>query len=284
MKLLQFYKDEKICLGIQTDKGIIDVEAAAAKMGLDAPKCTICAMKAGDAGMEILKKIEAGATEFLADVKYAPVVTNPEKVICVGLNYRKHAEESNAPIPSYPVLFNKFASSLNAHNGKVVLPEGYVEYDYEAELVIVIGKTAKKVSKEEAKDYIFGFTCGNDVSNRHLQLNRGGQWMIGKATDGFGPIGPVIDTEADGDNLAIKGYLNGELRQNSNTNDLIFDTATIVSYISETITLNPGDIIFTGTPNGVIFGYPEDQRNWLKPGDVYEVEIENIGKLSNTMA
>jgi len=284
MKLLQFYKGEDVRLGIQTGKGIIDVEAAAAKLGIKAPVCMLCAIRSGEEGMATLKKIEAGATEFLQDVKYAPAVTGPEKIICVGLNYRKHAEETGSPIPKFPVLFTKFASSLNAHNGEVYLTRAYKEYDYEAELVVVVGKTAKNVSKEDAKDYIFGYTCGDDVSNRFLQMNRGGQWMNGKAADGFGPIGPVIDTEVDGDNVAIKGYLNGELRQDSHTSDLIFSTPEIVSYISETITLKPGDIIFTGTPNGVIAGYPADKQAWLKPGDVYEVEIEGIGKLRNVMA
>ncbi|MGE4483953.1 MAG: fumarylacetoacetate hydrolase family protein [Oscillospiraceae bacterium] len=283
MKLLQFLKGGEICLGIQTDKGIIDVAEAAEKLGVQAPKCMKGAIKAGKEGMQVLEKIEKGAVEFLADVKYAPVVTNPEKIMCVGLNYRKHAEETHHAIPENPVLFNKFASSLSANGEEVFLPRAYKEYDYEAELVIVIGKQAKGVSKEEAKDYIFGFTAGDDLSNRYLQMNRGGQWMIGKATDGFGPVGPVISTDVDGDNLDIKCYKNGELRQNSNTNDLIFNTSHIVSYISETITLKPGDLIFTGTPNGVIAGYPADKQDWLKPGDVIEVELEGIGKLKNIM-
>ncbi len=296
MKLLQFYKEEaaccqsgrdndfegRICLGILTDKGIIDVEAAAEEMGLCAPKSVKEAAKAGEKAMAVLGEIAEKYEKYISDVKYAPVVTEPEKIICVGVNYRKHAEETNIPIPQYPILFNKFASSLSAHNGEVFLPRAYKEYDYESELVIVIGKTAKGVTYEEAKACIFGFTCGNDVSNRLLQKERGGQWMLGKATDGFAPVGPVVNTEINGDALAIKGYLNGELRQDSHTSDLIFDTAAIVSYISETITLKPGDLIFTGTPSGVIMGYPKEEQLWLRPGDVYEVEIEGIGRLKTS--
>lgn len=293
VKLLQFYKEEtnhcpsgcgnelkeRICLGILTANGIIDVEVAAAEMGIFAPKSVKDAAKAGEKGMTVLEEIADKYEKYISDVRYAPAVTEPEKIICVGLNYRKHAEETKSPIPQYPILFNKFASSLSAHNGETFLPRAYKEYDYEAELVIVIGSTAKGVTREEARNCIFGFTCGNDVSNRLLQKERGGQWMIGKAADGFAPVGPVVDTEADGDNLAIKGYLNGELRQESRTNDLIFDTASIVSYISETVTLRPGDLIFTGTPSGVVMGYPKDEQRWLRPGDVYEVEIEGIGRL-----
>ncbi len=284
MKLLQFYKGEEIALGILTDKGVIDVAAAAAKLGVEAPGCMMCAIRSGADGMAVLEQIEAQATDYLAEVRYAPAVTGAEKVICVGLNYRKHAIETNFPIPSDPILFNKFATSLNAHEGTVELSKNYVEYDYEAELVLVIGKTAKNVSVEEAKDYIFGVTAGNDVSNRYLQKNRGGQWLNGKACDGFGPIGPCVVTGLDGDNLAIKLYKNGQLRQDSNTNDLIFDTARLVSYISETITLHPGDVIFTGTPSGVIMGLPEGQQDWLKAGDVVDVEIEGIGTLRSIMA
>ena len=215
---------------------------------------------------------------------YAPVVTKPEKILCVGLNYVDHAKESNMDIPAYPVLFSKFNNALAAHNQTISLPKDGEKFDYEAELVIVIGKEASKVTKEDALSYVFGYTVGNDFSARDLQF-RSGQWLLGKSCDDFAPIGPYLITsdEIDPQNLEVKCTVNGEVRQSANTRDMIFDCATIISYVSQFITLKPGDIIFSGTPDGVILGYPEENQQWLKPGDEVIVSIERIGELVNVV-
>ena len=286
MKLTQFLKNEKTALGLCTENGIIDVAEEARLRGLTAPATMLEAITGGEEARQALEALEKGATCFVTDPVLAPVVTGGDKVLCIGLNYRQHAKECNLAIPARPVLFNKFASSLSA-DGQVIhlLPE-YKEYDYEAELVVVMGKTAKDVSPEEALSYVFGYTCGNDMSTRDLQFARGGQWVLSKALDGFGPIGPCVVTAEclDPNNLAIQSRVNGEIRQNSNTSDMIFPVQELISDLSHHLTLLPGDVIFTGTPQGVMHGYPADKKNWLKPGDTVEIEIEGIGTLKNTLA
>ncbi|MBO1002328.1 fumarylacetoacetate hydrolase family protein [Pseudogracilibacillus auburnensis] len=223
-------------------------------------------------------------TKNAADVHYLPAV-DPSTIICVGLNYRKHAEETNAPIPESPILFNKFKNTINAHNGVVPLPKKSQEVDYEVELGIVIGKHCKDVSVDEALHYVAGYTAVNDFSARDLQMKTP-QWMLGKISDGFCPAGPNLVTKStitDPNNLTLKTTLNGKVRQDSNTSDMIFSCAEIVSYLSEHMTLSPGDLILTGTPEGVILGDPEGERVWLKDGDELVVEIEKIGQLKNTM-
>ncbi len=216
-------------------------------------------------------------------LKVMPAVPNPGKILCVGLNYSKHAAESGMDEPAYPVLFSKFNNTIAAHGEKVPMSMEWTQVDYESELVIVIGKTAKNVSEEDALDYVLGYCNGNDLSERALQF-RSGQWLLGKSPDKFFPIGPYLvtaDTITDPDNLRIRGWLNGELRQDSNTSDMIFSVSQIIAYASQFMTLNPGDVISTGTPEGVILGYPEDKRQWMKPGDEYKVEIEGLGTLVN---
>lgn len=212
------------------------------------------------------------------------MVTSPEKIICVGLNYLGHIEESKVKeTPKEPVLFSKFNNALAAHNEKIPVPTVGEQFDYEAELVMVIGKEAKNVSKEEALSYVFGYSVGNDLSIRDLQF-KSGQRLLGKTADKFAPVGPYLVTanSIDPTHLAISLKRNGEIVQSSNTKYMIFDCAAIISYISQHMTLKPGDLIFTGTPEGVILGHPEDQRDWLKPGDELEVVIEDIGILRNT--
>ncbi len=208
-----------------------------------------------------------------------------KKIICVGLNYRKHAEETKAAIPEFPILFNKFHNTITAHGSEIAIPRTTTRLDYEAELVIVISKQAKYVPREEALNYVFGYCCVNDLSARDLQL-RTPQWMLGKIGDGFSPIGPYLVTADEVGNpneLAIKARVNGELRQNSNTADMIFPCDEIVSYISQHLTLVPGDIILTGTPEGVVLGLPKEQRVYLQPGDVVTIEIEKLGSLTNRL-
>lgn len=289
MKLLQFFKENTVRLGVATELGILDVTEAGKKYNVSAPGSLQELLLAKD-GMKTVKSITSRALEvrtselFLSkeEIHYAPVVTNPEKIVCVGLNYIDHAKESKMDIPTSPVLFSKFNNALSAHLDDIPIPEGAKQIDHEAELVVVIGKETKNVSKEEALSYVFGYTIGNDVSARDLQF-RTGQWLLGKSPDGFAPVGPFVVTsdEIDPNNLNIECRINGESRQKANTKDMIFDCATLVSYVSTYMTLKPGDLIFTGTPDGVILGYSKDQQGWLTPGDEMVVSIDKLGELKN---
>lgn len=282
MRLLNFKKEQELCLGIVTESGVIDYTEAALNHGFSAPTSMEEIILGGEAEKLKIAEITKKENRVLSwdSITFAPPITNPEKIICVGLNYKSHGEECNMELPKTPVLFSKFNNSLAAHKESVILPESAFKYDYEAELVIVIGKMGTNITKEEALDYVFGYTAGNDLSARDLQFVSG-QWLLGKTCDGFAPIGPVIVTsdELDPNNLDIKCEVNGELRQNSNTKDMIFSCADIISYVSKYMTLKPGDIIFSGTPSGVMLGYPDDEKNWLKAGDVVNVYIEKIGTL-----
>ena len=284
MKLVQFWKNNAPSLGIQTEKGIVDAAAEAAVRGLYVPGNMLELIRSGEKALKVLSTMAENPACFTS-AKLAPAVTGMDKVLCIGLNYRQHAKECGAPIPEHPVVFSKFPSTLSACGDEIKLNEDYIEYDYEAELVIVMGKTARNVSEENALEYVFGFTCGNDLSERHLQHTRGGQWIMGKTLDGFGPIGPCVATvdSVDCTNLDISCRVNGEERQHSNTSDFIFPVARLITDLSHHMTLLPGDVIFTGTPSGVMLGYPEDQKNWLKSGDTVEVTIEGIGTLTNKL-
>ena len=212
-----------------------------------------------------------------------PVVGQPSKVICIGLNYRDHAIESGAEIPSEPVVFSKFNTTLVGHGDSIRLPAVSSEVDYEAELVVVIGKKAKHVPAAAAMDYVFGYTCGHDVSARDWQKGRpGGQWLLGKTFDTFAPTGPCIvpvSEVSDPANLRVRMHLNGEVVQDSTTAQLIFDIPSLIEHLTKIVTLLPGDLIFTGTPPGV--GAARNPPVFLKPGDDCKVEIEGIGTLAN---
>lgn len=283
MRLTQLWKDDHIILGIETQQGIVDVPAEAQRRGLEAPTTMLGAILAGEQGMEVLKTLSQQPACFVQG-KAAPVVTGCDKILCIGLNYRQHAKECNLALPPAPVLFSKFSNALAADGDCVELDPAYQEYDYEAELVAVIGKPARNVSAEDALSYVFGYTCGNDLSTRDLQFCRSNQWLLSKTFDGFAPIGPAVVTAdaLDAKDLAISSSVNGQLRQNSRTSDMIFSLAEIIADLSAHFTLLPGDLIFTGTPQGVMHGYPADRKNWLKPGDTVAVTIEGIGTLTNT--
>lgn len=215
-------------------------------------------------------------------VSYLPPVKNPGKIICVGMNYRKHIQEMGASVPDSPVLFAKYANAIMAHNQPLPVADISQMLDYEAELVIIIGKTCRNISQQEARSHCFGYTCGNDLSARDLQFTSS-QWMLGKACDHFAPLGPTVVT-ADAinpDDLAITCHVNGHLRQEGNTGEMLFSPDYLVSYLSQYMTLSPGDLIFTGTPKGVGMAMPEENRKWLASGDVVEVDIEGIGTLTN---
>lgn len=210
----------------------------------------------------------------------APV--SPPNIIAIGLNYKTHADESKVKYPSAPVVFIKTTNTVIGPVEDIVLPEmASDEVDYEAELAIVIKKMAKNISEEDALNYVFGYTCGNDVSARDCQLKHDTQWARGKSFDTFCPLGPCIETEMAPDNVFIKLKLNGEIMQDSNTSHMIFSCRALVSYISRCMTLLPGTVIMTGTPGGV--GFSRKPPVFLKPGDKVEVEIQNIGVLVNNV-
>jgi 2-keto-4-pentenoate hydratase/2-oxohepta-3-ene-1,7-dioic acid hydratase in catechol pathway len=214
-----------------------------------------------------------GSTYALDKVRLLPPCL-PSKIVCLGLNYRSHIEEMKLPMPSVPLIFLKPSTAVIGPNDKIILPPGWKHIDFEGELGVVIGKKAKDVPEERAKEFVLGYTCINDVSDRHAQA-ADGQWTRAKGYDTFAPIGPWIETEADPDNLKLETYLNSELRQSASTSDLLFGISKLVNFISDVMTLLPGDVIATGTPSGV---------GPMKPGDAVEVRIENIGTLKNFVA
>lgn len=293
MYLLTFRDGDDLRLGVRTDRGVIDVAAAQAALGAGdypAPESIDAAIAGGEEATAALDELVARASAAEADwlldeseLTLGPSVPHPGKIICVGLNYRKHAEESGMPIPTSPVLFSKFANTVAAPGEEIPLPDAAVEYDYEVELGVVIGETTRDVSEEDALATVFGYTTANDVSARELQM-RTSQWLLGKSLDKFMPIGPYLVTADDIPNpqaLQLRTWLNGDLRQDSNTVDMVFSVAELISYISRHFTLDPGDLIITGTPAGVIMGLPV--KTWMVAGDVVEVEVERLGKLRNTM-
>ena len=221
----------------------------------------------------------SGRTVGLNDVELlAPVA--PPNVLALGLNYRQHAIESKMAMPERPLLFIKATNTVTGPGAPIVLPRiAPSEVDYEVEMCIVIGRTAKHVSEADALDYCLGYTCGNDVSARDCQLKLDGQWARGKSLDTFCPLGPWIETDIDPDNAGLRLRLNGEIMQESNTSDLIFSCRRIVSFLSDNMTLAPGTVIMTGTPSGV--GFARKPQVFLKPGDTVEVEIDGIGTLTN---
>jgi len=289
LTLLTMRRSGEFRLGVKTGQGILDVPEAASLLRMHAPATVDDLLQNEDgpslnALVNAVLESSAARAAFVdeASLEYGPVVTRPEKIVCVGLNYRRHAKEVNLPIPNQPVLFSKFNNTLSAHNSAIKLPvEVATKFDYETELVIVIGKQARNVNETDALSYVAGYCTGNDFSARDLQFDRGGQWMVGKTLDRFAPLGPYLVSadQVNPDKLKIECQVNGETRQSSNTDDFIFNTAQMVSYISRHMTLKPGDIIFTGTPEGVIMGYPKEKQVWLKAGDKIACSVEKLGEL-----
>lgn len=217
-----------------------------------------------------------------ATIAYLPPFSTPEKIICVGLNYRDHAAESGFQEPPYPALFGRFASSLIGHQAPIVRPSVSSDLDYEGELVAIIGKPGRNIARERALEHVAGYSIFNDASIRDYQF-KSAQWTIGKNFDGTGAFGPSFVTadevSAGAKGLRLQTRLNGRVLQDASTEDMIFDVATLVSLLSDAVMLRPGDVIVTGTPSGV--GLARDPKIYMKPGDVCEVEIEGIGLLSN---
>ena len=291
MKLVTIEEQGRQKLGVQTEQGIIDIAATAeknAKYDIQTDVMSVISSNKEELSnlQDFISSVQAEEKAVFVDpdkMTWGPCVTKPHKIICVGLNYRRHADETNAPYPEVPILFNKFDNTLTGHKSVIPVPKVTNMLDYEVELGIVMGKKAKNVKEEEALDYVFGYCAVNDLSARDLQM-RTHQWLLGKSCDKFSPIGPYLVTSDEVGNpndLALKTYVNGELRQDSNTSDMIFSSAEIISYISRHMTLEPGDIILTGTPEGVVLGYPEEKQVYIKPGDKVTVEIEKLGSLTN---
>jgi 2,4-didehydro-3-deoxy-L-rhamnonate hydrolase len=239
-------------------------------------------------GTDLLEYLQSGQSKDgqargLSDVKLMAPVQRPGKILCIGLNYRDHALETGQAIPERPIVFTKFANSVIGPGESVLVPRVAGDIDYEAELGVVIGARCHDVSQDEALRFVAGYVCLNDVSSRSLQFETG-QWTRGKAIDTFLPMGPWIltaDEVSDPQSLSIKCSVNGEVRQNSNTKEMIFGVAELVSFLSRTITLEAGDLSATGTPPGV--GMAFDPPRWLGSGDVMTVEIEGLGSLENTV-
>ena len=296
MKILTFQRREttegaseryRIGAFIAPDK-ILDLTALVSNEGLTAAELLRCF----DLDRDFVEKAKSAiaANEVLdfetlnrqAIKIYAPV-PRPGKIICIGLNYRDHAEESGLEIPKSPIVFSKFSTCIVAANEPIVIPNGSSQVDYEAELAFVIGRKTKNVNRENWLEYIFGYTNFNDVSARDFQF-ADGQWQRGKSCDTFAPAGEFIATTdeiEDPHNLNIQFRLNGKVLQNSNTRELIFKIPELIEFLSATITLEPGDIVATGTPLGV--GFARKPPIFLKGGDLAEVEIEGLGILTNSV-
>lgn len=295
MKIITFRAHGRTRWGAFTNNHAVDLNAAHADRGLDmflAPT-VLDFLRAGpttwNAARDTLewlgdKRLHEVTFDF-DDIELLAPIPRPGKVVCIGLNYMDHARETGAAIPTKPIMFAKFPSSvIGPYDTIHVIPDVTTRVDYEAELGVVIGKPASRVSVEDAPGYIFGYTVINDVSARDIQKGKeyGNQWVRGKSFDTFCPMGPSITTADEVTNaqdLPVRAILNGRVLQDGNTRDMIFSIPALVSYISQGITLEPGDVIATGTPNGV-----GDARNppiYLKKGDVIEIEVGNLGKLEN---
>ena len=237
----------------------------------------------GDSGLleldSWLQKNASSAPRVASSVRLGPPVCRPSKIVCIGLNYRDHAAETKAEAPKEPVIFFKATTSLVGPNDALVRPLNSTKVDWEVELAVVIGKKASYVPKQKALDHVAGYALHNDYSERNFQLEHGGQWVKGKSADTFAPLGPFLATPDEIPNVGnLKMWLkvNGSLRQNSSTSNMIFDVATLVSYVSQFMTLLPGDVISTGTPAGVGLGM--NPQTYLNAGDVVELGIESLGE------
>jgi 2-keto-4-pentenoate hydratase/2-oxohepta-3-ene-1,7-dioic acid hydratase in catechol pathway len=285
---LVFESEGSLDLGVKTPRGVVHVRPAAAGAGWDLPVTMGDLLSRGPESLpafeRLLATIPPSAPYLLPEdrLTLGPVVPNPGKILCVGLNYRRHAAESGAQEPKAPVLFSKFANSLAA-SGAAIDVSGLSQVDYEAELGVVLGRGGKNIPENEALGHVFGYCNTNDLSERSLQFVSG-QWLLGKTLDRFLPVGPYLvtaDEVGSPQALAIRGWLNGEQRQSSSTADMIFSVAQIISYASRYMTLEAGDLISTGTPEGVILG--RSKKVWMKAGDEYVVEIGNLGRLTNRL-
>jgi acylpyruvate hydrolase len=282
MKLMMFEKGKGAALGLVDGKSVIDLAAADSSL----PKDLASLIAAGPSALAAVKaaagKASASAKLALDAVKSALPIAPPGKIVCVGLNYALHAKEGGHAIPTYPSFFLRVPTSLVAAGAPVIRPKCSVQLDYECELAIVVGRKGRHISEDKALDHVFGYTLFNDVSVRDFQ-RKTSQWTPGKNFDGTGPLGPWVVTVDElppgASGLRIMTRLNGETMQDSNTSDMIFSTVRTIALLSEFMTLEPGDVIATGTPSGV--AHARKPPPWMKAGDRIEVEVEKIGVLAN---
>jgi 2-keto-4-pentenoate hydratase/2-oxohepta-3-ene-1,7-dioic acid hydratase in catechol pathway len=280
MRLVTYQGDSGPRLAALTLEGFVDL----ARTDPAIPTSMRELLAQGGPGLDRARQAAERGRPFAADgVKLLAPVPDPPKVICIGLNYADHARESGVAPPPEPVVFSKFATAVAAPGEPIVLPKVATQVDYEAELVVVIGRTGRYIPRASALEYVAGYCPGHDVSARDWQLEKPGkQWLLGKSFDTFAPFGPALvtrDAVPNPGNLSIQFRRNGETLQNSNTNQLIFSIEDLVAYVSQVCTLVPGDVLFTGTPPGV--GFARKPPVFLRPGDVAEVEIESLGVLRN---
>lgn len=297
MRLVTYQIQRDIRIGAMIDDKIVDLAQAFNErfQAVRLPDTLIGLLQADDAAyrdqsvsplsllQEAVDYSDTTARVALNAVTLLPPVLNPEKVVCLGLNYRAHASETKKVAPDFPMLFHKTAGSLLGAGGAIRIPSVTQQVDYEGELAVIIGRTCYNVSAENALNYVAGYTCANDVSARDWQY-RTKQFTQGKMLDTFGPLGPALVTRDEipnPHNLRIRTILNGNVMQDGHTSAMIFDVPFIVSYISQIATLKPGDVILTGTPEGV--GFARDPQVFLQPGDSVTVEIEQIGTLTNSI-
>nr|WP_245215135.1 fumarylacetoacetate hydrolase family protein [Pararoseomonas indoligenes] len=281
--MIAFEQGGRAALGARLGDDVVALADVVPGLPAEIP-AAIAALNLPEGAAALAAKLEGAPRRPLAGLKLLPVVPRPGKIICIGLNYVEHAKEGNNPIPDYPAVFFRGHTSLAAHGEPLLRPKVSDKFDYEAELVIVIGKTAKHLTEENALSVVAGYTCMNEGSLRDYQ-RKGAQWTVGKNFDRTGSVGPEIVTPDEipqGPNaLRITSRVNGQTMQDSNTSDMIFSVPRILTILSEVMTLEPGDIIATGTPSGV--GYPRKPPVFMKPGDTIEIELEGIGILSNTV-
>jgi 2-keto-4-pentenoate hydratase/2-oxohepta-3-ene-1,7-dioic acid hydratase in catechol pathway len=278
LRFVTFQRESDIEPGVMSGGQIIGIRGA----GFD----SVAAVIAG--GAEALDRVQrwllrppASELPDMAKIRLRAPLPRPSKIICIGLNYRDHAEESKMAIPEVPTVFAKFSTAVIGPGDAIVLPKNSTKPDYEAEFVVVIGKGGRHIPEDRWREHVFGYTMLNDVSARDYQMATS-QWTMGKAFDTFAPMGPAVvtaDEVPDPHNLAISLTLNGELMQNSNTGNLIFKVPQLIAFLSSVFTLEPGDIISTGTPAGV--GFARKPPRWLRPGDSATVRVETLGELTN---
>ncbi|MGE4219539.1 MAG: fumarylacetoacetate hydrolase family protein [Alphaproteobacteria bacterium] len=282
MRLLAFDVDGQPRLGVRRGQDVVDLTIAAP----DLPRDPVALLEGGPDALARARQAAENppvkAARPADGIVYHPPIWNPRKIICVGLNYRDHAAEGNFPIPEFPVYFLRLISTLVAHQQPLVRPKLSEKFDYEAELVAVIGKGGRHIPEDRALEHVAGYSCFNEGSLRDYQM-RGPQWTLGKNFDGTGAFGPDFVTAdelpAGAKGLGIRSRINGQTLQDSNTSDMIFDVARLVSEASGVMTLQPGDVFVTGTPAGV--GFARKPRVWMKAGDTVDIEIDGIGTLTN---
>ena len=290
MQLISFARDGRIRSGAIEEvinepsrTRVVDLHAADARL----PEDMIELLRGGTELLQLARHVvESASPEMWLPVEATQLVApvpNPGKIICIGLNYRDHAAEAGLATPAEPVVFAKLSNTVNGPFSPIPMPRGSEQIDYEAELGVVLGKTCKGVKEADALDYVAGYLAVNDVSARDVQ-HRNGQWVLGKSPDGFAPMGPALvtaDEVGDPQQLDVRTRIGDEVLQSSNTREMIFPVARLISFITEFVTLEPGDVIATGTPSGV--GGAQDPPRWLRAGETVRVEIPRLGALANLM-